>query len=341
MRGGSIFRPSTNKIDRPWRRIWVVIPSPYRSTFIRKMSVITASKFNAKSLTASDVKKLDNGSSQVYINYDGKRLRVQAPQMTVPYDAGDYQGNEKFKVQFSFKGKDSNPKLQSYFDMIEAIDNFVIDTATKNAGKWFKMPGASREMIALFYSPSIKYSKDKDGNVKSEYPPTMSVALKKRNGAFDAEVYDDKNQLIEGVTPVESLRRGAEVIPICDATGIWIADKKFGLTWKLHQAAVKVAGEGGTRRGFAGVDEDDDTPIVARGGAGVSAKEEADLMAAVMPGKKADAWIAKDEDEEEEEEEEDEEEVVQPVPVPKKVAAAPAPAPAPAAKKVVKKVGAK
>lgn len=308
------------------------------------MSVITASKFNAKNLTTSDIKKLDNGSSQVYINYDGKRLRVQAPQMSVPYDAGDYQGNEKFKVQFSFKGKDTNPKLQAYFDMLEAIDDFVIDVATKNAGKWFKMPGASRDTIALFYARSIKYSKDKEGNIKAEYPPTQAVALKKRSGAFDAELYDDKNQLMEGVTPVEVLRRGAEVIPICDATGIWVADKKFGLTWKLHQAAVKVPGEGSSRRGFAGVDEDEeDAPIVARGG--VSAKDEADLMAAVMPGKKkAPEPVESEDDEEEQEEEEDEDEVVQPVPVPAKkavAAPAPAPAPAPAAKKVVKKVSGK
>jgi hypothetical protein len=311
---------------------------------IPEMSVITASKFDAKKLTVSEPKKLDNGSSQVYINYSGGKLRVQAPVMSVPYDAGDYQGNEKFKAQFSFKGRDSNPKIAGYYNMLDAIDNFVIDAATRNAGKWFKMPGATREMIALFYSPSIRYSKDKEGNVKTEYPPTQSVALKKRNGAFDAEMYDDKNVRIEGLTPVECLRRNAEVLPICDATGIWIADKKFGLTWKLHQAQIKVPGDGSAAGGFLAVEEDDGL-VTAGAGAGVSAADEADLMAAVMPAARAEPAAAADDDDDEEDDESDHEIAAPPVPTPKKVAvAAPAPAPAPAAKvvkKVVKTTGAK
>jgi hypothetical protein len=306
------------------------------------MSVITASKFDAKKLTVSEPKKLDNGSSQVYINYNGGKLRVQAPVMTVPYDSGDYQGNEKYKAQFSFKGRDSNPKIAAYYNMLEAIDNFVIDAATRNAGKWFKMPGATREMIALFYSPSIRYSKDKDGNIKTEYPPTQSVALKKRNGAFDAEIYDDKNVRIEGLTPVECLRRNAEVLPICDATGIWIADKKFGLTWKLHQAQIKVPGDGSAAGGFLAVDEDDGLVTAAGGagaGAGVSAADEADLMAAVLPAAPRGGAAIVADDEDEEDEESDHEIAAPPVPAAKKPVAAPAPAPAPApAVKVVKKV---
>jgi hypothetical protein len=304
------------------------------------MSIITISNFDVKKLSVSDIKKLDNGASQVYLNYDGKRVRAQAPRMPIPYDSGDYQGNQKFKVQFSFRDRTSNPKVQAYFNMIDAIDNFVIDQGVKNAGKWFKMPGASREMISLFFSPSLKYSKDKEGNVK-DYPPTQSIALKMRNGAFDAEIYDNSKHLIEGMTPVEVLRRGAEVTPVSDATGIWVSDKKFGITWKLHQAIVNVPGEGGVS-GCLIVDDDEDAGVVVAKPAktakasAVSLAEEEDLMAAVLPSASASAPV-----EEEEEDEEEEEEVIQAPPVPaKKAAPAPAAAPAaaPAVKKVVKKV---
>jgi hypothetical protein len=307
------------------------------------MSTITASKFNASLLTTSDIKKLDNGSSQVYINYDSKKLRVQGPQLSVPYDSGDYQGNQKFKAQFSLKGADKNARVASFKAMIEAIDDFVIDVATKNAGKWFKMPGASREMIKILYTPSLKYSKDKvTGEIKTEYPPTFSVALKQRNGAHEAECFDDKGVLIEGVSPVEVLRRGAEVVPVADATGIWVADKKFGLTWKLYQALVKVPAEGGVARGFVGVDED----------TGVSLVEESALLSAVLPAAKAPAASpapaapAAEEDEEDEEDEEEEESdhetPAPPVPVaavkPKPVAA-PAAAPVPTATAAAKPAG--
>ncbi len=279
---------------------------------------VTSSTFDAKKLTVSDAKKLDNGSSQVYINYAGGKLRLQAPRLPVPYDSGDYQGNGKHKVQFSFRDRATNKAVSAYISTLEAIDNFVIDQATKNAGKWFKMPGASREMIALFYTPTVKVSKDKDGNPK-DYPPTQSVALKQRNGTFDAVLYNASREELEGITPVEALRRGAEVTPVVDATGIWIADKKFGLTWKLVQAMVNVAAEGG--RGGCLIVEDGDAPAATNA---VSAAEESNLMAAVMPSVSAAAAV-------EDDEEEDEDEVVEAPPVPvKPVAAAP--------KKVVKKV---
>ena len=285
-------------------------------------SIVTPSNFDVKKLTVSDLKKLENGSSQVYINYDGKRLRVQGPRLPVPYSAGDYQGNQKYKVQFSFRDRNTNPKVAAYMKMLEDIDNFVVEQATKNAGKWFKMAGASREMIALFYTSTVKISKDREGNVK-DYPPTQSLSLKQRNGAWMTEMYDSKKQAIEGASPMDVLRKGAEVTPMCDASSIWIADKKFGLSWSLFQALVNTPGEGGAY-GCQIQDEDDNVPVVVA--TAVSEQEEKSLMKAVLP--------ADDEDEDDDEEEE-EGEVIPAPPVPAKKAA---PAPTATVKKVVKKV---
>ena len=297
-------------------------PTHYFSTTylsIKMSGIVTPSTFNVSKLTISDVKKLENGSSQVYINYDGKRLRIQAPRMPVPYAASDYQGNQKYKVQFSFRDRKTNPKVEAYYNMLEQIDNFVIDQATKNAGKWFKMTNASREMIALFFTPTIKVAKDRDGNPK-DYPPTQTLSLKQRNGAFMAELYDEKKQLIEGLSPIDVLRRGAEATAINDASSIWIADKKFGLSWSLSQALINSPGEGGAY-GCQIQDDDESAPVV------VSSREEKSLLEAVLPAAEDD----------EDEDEEDEGEVVAAPPVPaKKVVAAPA-----AAKKVVKKVASK
>jgi hypothetical protein len=231
---------------------------------------------------------------------------------------------------------DTNPKVAAYFKVLEAIDNFVIDAATKNAAKWFKMPGASRDVVGTIYTPSVKYAIDAATGDRKDLPPTQSVALKTPKGAFDTEMYDHRNQSIEGLTPVEVLRRGAEVTPIVDATGIWIADKKFGLSWKLHQVRVDVAGEGGATRGFLGVEEDSSSvpAVVGGAGAGVSADDEEDLMAAVLPSKSAPAAAADDDDEEED----DDGEVIPAPPVPaKKPVAAAAPVTT-TVKKVVKKV---
>jgi hypothetical protein len=294
------------------------------------MSVITASQFDVKKLTTSDIKKLDNGSSQVYMNYDGKRLRVQGPQLSLPYDSSDYNGNKKFKTTFALKGMDKNSKVAKFHSLLQSVDNYVIDVATANAGKWFKMPGASRDLIAAFFTPSVKISKDKEGNPK-DYPPSFAPKLSQRNGAFDVELYDDKNTMMEGVTPLEVLRRGAEVVPICDATGIWIGDKKFGLTWRLHQARVVVPGEGSSNKGFLGLDEEENNLTVSN--------MDEELMSAVLPTKVAESVVQKDEDEEEEEDDDD---IVAAPPVPVKKTVSPTPvatvSSATPVKKVVRKV---
>lgn len=321
------------KIDRRRRGKVDKQISPISPEKVFQMSVITSSSFVNSKLGVGELKALAK-SSQVYLNYEGRRILLQAPQLTVPYDASDYQGDGKFKVQFSFKGRDTNPRVAKFHDVIEAVDNFVIDMAVKNCGKWFKKPGMTREMLKLFFKPTLRYSKDKDGNEKREYPPHMSVALKRKpstdgSGAFIAEIYDDARKMIEGVTPVEALRRNAEVVPILSCGGIWIVDGKFGLTWTLHQAIIKVPGEGGaSSRGFLGIEEDTDGTLV-------TAADE-DLMAAVLPSKPVAAPVAASAgDDEDDDEEEDEDHTEEAPPVPVRKAAPPAPAP-PTPAKVVK-----
>jgi hypothetical protein len=271
-----------------------------------KVPTIKVSNFSLSNLTVDPVKKgLDNSPAAiVYINYNGGKVMVQAPRMPIPFDSGDFQGNGKFKLNLDFRARATNPKVAAYYDMLRAIDDFVIDAGVKNSKNWLGLSNVSRETVSALYTKSLRVSKDKEGKDRS---PTQSVALKKnyKTGAFDATLYDDQQRLIEGVTPMEVLRRGAEVTCILHATSIWVAGGKFGITWKLHQARIDQPGESaGATYSFVDDEEVDDD----------------ELAPARAPA--AAAFV--------EEEEDDEEEVVEPVPVP-------APAPAPV-KKVVKKV---
>lgn len=281
-----LFWGSATKIDAPF---FSLSSQSYTSYFLHlpTMSVIQPTSFNASLLTISEAKKLDNGSSQAYLNYNGKKLRVQAPKLPVPMDAGDYQGNQKYKVQLSFRDKDSNPKVAAYYEMLEKIDDFVINSAQTNSGKWFKKPNMARDIVVDKFTPSIKFAKDKEGNLKP-YPPTQGVALKKKGDAFDAELYDKNKEIIDDATPVDVLKRGSEITPILECTGVWITEKGFGLTWKLFQARVDVAAEG-SQRGCA-IQDDDETeaPVVVKAAkaapkTAVAEEEEEDLMAAVKP----------------------------------------------------------
>jgi len=212
------------------------------------------------------------------MNYDGnKRVRIQGPRMTIPFDLKDYDNNKKFKVQFNLKDYESNPKMKAYFEMLQQIDDFVVSQAVANADKWLNKKGKSREVIEEGFTPSVKFPKDSS----KDYPPTQAVAVKhdgkmvngvQQLGTFLVELYDNDNTLIED-SPLNHLKRGAQITPILEAAGIWIAGKgNFGITWKLHQARVDVPGTTGVSRGFMGVVED-----------GVTADAEADLLTAVAP----------------------------------------------------------
>jgi hypothetical protein len=333
-------------------------------------------QFDISKLTTSDLKILKNGSSSVYVNYNGGKLRVQTPQLPIPFNAGDYKapgqdkGNGNFKVNLSFRDRTSKTKVTELYDMIDRIDNFIIDKVTANADKWLKMAGKSRDVIKEFYTPSLRVSKNKDGSPRLDMPPTLPAALKQSNGAFDAEIYDKdltRSKVPDArakdgfrlASPLETLVRGTEATFQLDLTAIWIADKKFGVTWKVHSAWINHPGASASSGpGFV---SDDGVPLVvatAAGGAGgpsapaaaaaVSASEEADLLRAMLPATAATEEEGEDEEEDEEGDEEGGEEggeVVEALPVPPAKAAplpppAPvvAPAPVAAAKKPITKV---
>jgi hypothetical protein len=148
----------------------------------------------------------------------------------------------------------------------------------------------ARDIVVDKFTPSIKFAKDKEGNLKP-YPPTQGITLKKNftTGNFDAELYDKNKEIIDE-TPVDVLKRGCEITPILECTGVWITEKGFGLTWKLFQARVDVAAEG-SQRGCAIQDDEDSAPVVtkpaAKPKAVIADDEEEDLMAAVKPVAKA------------------------------------------------------
>jgi len=92
-------------------------------------------------------------------------------------------------------------------------------------------------VIKAFYTPSLKYSKDKDGNVLS-YPPNIKLKLRKTNGEFDAKFYDINGTLYKGVPVEDLLAKGVQVTAIMECGGVWFAGSKFGLTWRAKQIAI-------------------------------------------------------------------------------------------------------
>ena len=106
----------------------------------------------------------------------------------------------------------------------------------------------SAEVIDALWSPMLKYPKDQQtGESDKSRSPTLKVKLPVWEGEFKFELFDvDHNSLIpneDGRGPDEFIKKGSNVACIIQCGGIWFANGKFGVTWKLFQGVVKQVDE--------------------------------------------------------------------------------------------------
>jgi len=286
------------------------------------MSVIYPSNFQSKSISISAPRTLQSGAKQAYLNYDGGRLVMQtAVAMSSPFGLNSFQSQNgpEYSVDLSFRGQEQRPELQEFKRVLEQMDEMMINEGVKNSKTWFKAD-LNKDVIKAFYTPSLKYSKDKEGNVLS-YPPNIKVKLPKRNGEWDTKFYDLNGSPYKGIPVEDLIVKGTQITAIIECGGVWFAGSKFGLTWRAKQIAIHKLPEKMSEFAFKGLgsapaaaaDEDekeiDDDPVFQPQRCVPS---KASAVAAVMP--QAQASEQQEQDDEEDEDADD----VEPVPVPKK-----------------------
>jgi hypothetical protein len=221
-------------------------------------NVVLASNFNTQKISFSQLRVLDSGGKQAYINYDGSMFVFQTPNCRLPYgmSAFDKAGPIKYSVELSLQGYDeAGSKMKTFYDALAKLDDYMIDQGVKNSKQWFKSD-LSRDVIKAFYTPLIRIPLDKDGNRKP-YPPTIKLSLRQKRDSqdFDVQCYDEKRNLYKGIPLEELLVKGAQVTCLIQCTGVWFAGSKFGLSWKLVQSIVTSLPQ--SARSFTFVDEGD------------------------------------------------------------------------------------
>ena len=284
-------------------------------------SVVYPSSFNSKNITISAPKQLPSGAKQAYLNYGGERLVMQtAVAMSVPFglNVADKFGPAEYSVELSFRGNEQRPEIKEFMDVIAQIDEQMLSEGVKNSKSWFK-GDLGRDVVKAFYTPSLKYSKDKEGNVLN-YPPNIKLKLRKINNDFEAKFYDLNGNPYKGIPVEELLVKGVQVTAIIECAGVWFAGSKFGLTWRAKQIAIhklpeKIAdfafkGLGSVKPPVEDVEDDEEAADENEvdDDAAFRAPPKASVVAAVMP-KAAPAPAPVDDEEGDD---------VEPVPAPKK-----------------------
>jgi hypothetical protein len=230
----------------------------------------------------------------------------------------DKNGPPKYSLDLALRGYQEAGKVKAFYDALSSLDEFMIDLGVKNSKLWFKAD-MKREVIQAFYTPIVKFGRDKEGN-QTPYPPNVKLQLRKnREGAFETEFYGEDARsnpkakpLDLEETPLETfLVKKVEVTALMQCTGVWFAGGKYGLSWKAVQVRLDSVPAG--LRGYGFVNDEEEAPASSQGGGEFSRPPPRQVV---------------DEDEEEETpaptaptrvvEDEDEDEEVAAAPVPKK-----------------------
>jgi len=176
-----------------------------------------------------------------------KALHIQTPLMmnwgVNVYDNANNSKSYDFTLQFP-REDFGNDETKSLLNMLIEFEEKVKSEAKKNARDWFGKATMSSEVIDALWSPMLKYPKDQEtGEPDKTRSPTLKIKLPAWEGVFNFELFDiEQNSLIpneDGRGPEEFIQKGSNVACIIQCGGIWFANGKFGVTWKLYQGVVK------------------------------------------------------------------------------------------------------
>jgi hypothetical protein len=195
-------------------------------------------------------KVLSSGGKSVGVVNSGKVLTLSTPLMTT-WGLSDYEGNQKFEFSLQYPTDEySDAETESFLTNMKAFEESIKVEAIKNSMPWFGKKSMSKEVIDALWSPMLKYSKYPKGHANEgefdyDRPPRLQVKVPFYDGIWKAELYDDNNhRLFPNVneptaTPLDFITKGTKVATLIQCGGIWFANGKFGVTWKLVQAVIK------------------------------------------------------------------------------------------------------
>ena len=223
-------------------------------------STILPKNIDMSKLKYSEVKTLASGAKSVYINYGAGKLRIQTPVLSMPYGLGEgYEDKQlaksgavpvksasekKYDLTLSFKGQDSNPKIQAFHDKLKELEQKIIDDAFNNRTEWFKDDfDGNKSFVAKLFNNMVKIDKDpKTGKPIGKYPPTFKVKVPfdGKNDKFAFDSYTMENDEIEFEQIMKKLKSGKAQL-IIELSGIWFAGGKYGCTWKMISGKFQIS----------------------------------------------------------------------------------------------------
>jgi hypothetical protein len=178
-------------------------------------------------------------------------LNLSSPLM-LTWGVNDFTDEKSGKVsydlalQFPNEGFET-PATKKFIANMAAFEKKIKEDAIANSKEWFSKPKMTADAVDALWTPILKYPKNKDTlEADMTRAPTLKVKLPFWDGQWkELELYDVDMQPIfpdpsnPALSPKDLIAKGSHIAVSIQCGGIWFANGKFGVTWKLFQAIVK------------------------------------------------------------------------------------------------------
>ena len=136
---------------------------------------------------------------------------------------------------------------KAFLEAMVAFEKKLKADALVNSKDWFAKPKMTPDAIDALFTPVLKYPVDKVTCEKdTSKAPTMKIKVPFWNNKWEGiEVYDaDKVCLYPSasnpsVSPKDLITKMSHVVTMVQCGGVWFANGKFGVTWRLVQGIVQ------------------------------------------------------------------------------------------------------
>ena len=202
-------------------------------------------------------------------------LNLSSPLM-LTWGVQDFTDDKTGKVsydlalQFPNEGFET-PATVKFLANMAVFEKKIKEDAIANSKEWFSKPKMTSDAVDALWTPILKYPKNKDTlEADMTRAPTLKVKLPFWDNTWkELELYGvDMSPIFPdpmnpALSPKDLIAKGSHIAVSIQCGGIWFANGKFGVTWKLFQAIVKPKM---SLRGKCHIklDDDEKTKIVAQ-----------------------------------------------------------------------------
>lgn len=183
----------------------------------------------AEALDTLELSDYDN-KKMSFSTTDGRPLRMQIPRMYMPFGLSGFTpevGQTKWNIDFSMKGHDEEGNyVKSFYDTIRAIEEKVIQKVFEQSQEIF---GEKKELsdIREMFNSNVKETPDREPKFRVKVDTNYEGRLKPL--ILDSEKNDIRRDAESGLYARNT------GVAIVEVNSVYFLNKKFGITWKLHQ----------------------------------------------------------------------------------------------------------